>query len=332
MLNYQKNKKENIMKKNVLKSFVLASVILASCASAPKGIKKNNEEKITEQIEKAVGIAKADSEETVFIKSLENVSFKLLSAPKFTTVGLAFKTAYSVSVSEKDGKTLAGFPVTVSFPAEKSDGKIIFATKNLTTDENGVCTFLPEKPAFACNAKIAFYPTPAFDSEAVLDAAKSKDVEADFKVRSDISQKGAVLFVWEFNERNRPTRNSYDVLSKLKGYGIWNVGNAPVNEPSDIGKSLQTLYRENYEIIEDSYGYLICGTIKFLKPVEPLEGGNGYSCTLVADISAINMKNGKVIYHQTDEQYSEVASWNNVYETCKGKLADKITEGLIYGL
>ena len=316
--------------KRIIINFALLPLVFAACTSVPafKQAEDENDSK--------PGVNESKVEENSldkeFIKSLENINLKISSSPKQTVNGSAFNAAFSVTVTDNDGAPVAAFPITITYPSEKVDGKVVFASTNVLTDEKGACTFTAEKTKFACNEKLTFAPAVTSESKEVLDAAAKKAVSADWKVKSDVTKKGAVLFIWEFNEKNRPTRNSYEVLSKLKGYGIWNVGNAPVNEPSDIGKSLQTLYKENYEIIEAQYGYLICGTIKFSQPVTALESGDGYCCTMVADISAVNMKNGNVVYTNKFEQYAEGSNWNNVTQTCKDKLSKTIADSLIFGL
>ena len=326
------------MKVIIKTTLCLLPLIFASCLSA-KAVSADEDGTLSSgQIEKKeilnqTEIGKSKESED-FIKSLENVNLKILSAPKYSSVGGKFTSPFKISVTDSSSLPLASYSITVSYPFQKNDEGILFNKKELVTDENGQCTFEPEASAlsFSCKEEISFYPTPAYDSEAVEAAVKAKAVSSEWKVRSDIIKTGAVLFVWEFNERDRPLRNSYEILSGLKGYGIWNVGNAPVNEPSDISKSLQTLYKENYEIIENQYGYLICGTIKFAKPVEKLESGDGYSCTLKADITAIRMKDGKIVFSRQYEQYAEGSNWNNVTQTAKSKISEKITDSLIYGL
>lgn len=110
------------------------------------------------------------------------------------------------------------------------------------------------------------------------------------------------------------------------------VGNAPVNETTYIGKPLSTLYKENYEIIENSYGYLIVGTIKFTKPVEATEDGDGYLCSLEADIQAVTMENGNTVFTQTFEHDAAGKNWNACVSKCKEELAEQIVDALVYGL
>lgn len=318
------------MKKIINTTLCLLPLFFAACASTP--VNENNQNTEYKNEEASVNSFDENPAEKEFIKSLENVNLKISASPKFTTVGNKFTSAFTLSVTDSAGAPLQSFGVTVSYPSKKENGNIVFEDTLLISDENGKIIFSPEETTFACNEKISFYPTPVSETESVVKAAKEKTVSADWKVRSDIVKKGAVLFIWEFNELNRPSKNFYEVLSKLKAFGVWNVGNAPVNEPSDITKSLTTLYKENYEIIEDSYGYLIAGTIKFSKPVTALEDGKGYCCSMIADISAVDMKTGNLVFKQKFEQYAEGTNWNNVTQTCKSKISEKITESLVFGL
>ena len=86
------------------------------------------------------------------------------------------------------------------------------------------------------------------------------------------------------------------------------VGNAPISDVSYIGKSAEQLYKANYEYIEDSYGYLIYGTIKFEQPVTASD--DGFTCILTAEISAIEMKHGKVVLTHNFSQTGTGANWN----------------------
>lgn len=268
------------------------------------------------------------TEEEIFLDDISNVFVKFTSTTKIGTVNRAFSGNYTVSVTDKNGVPLSDYILNVMYPSSKKDGVVSFTEIEVTTDENGNYTFTPEKPTFGCDSKITIYPTPLNDS--VKDAALAKGASADWKVRSDIINKGAVLFIWDFNEKNRPVNNSYDILSEFRTRGMTMVGNAPINETSYIGKSLNTLYKENYEIIEDSYGYLIVGTIKFTKPVEPCD--DGYLCSLIGEIEAVSMKKGNKVFSSTFTQEATGKNWNACVTKCKEELAEKIVDALVYGL
>ena len=90
------------------------------------------------------------------------------------------------------------------------------------------------------------------------------------------------------------------------------------------------LYKENYEIIEDSYGYLICGTVKFVKPVEPCD--EGYLCSLTSNIEAVDMKNGKKVFSKTFVHEATGKNWNSCVSKCKSELAKMIVDEIFFGM
>jgi len=318
----------------------LSLILFASCASnqVSNSTEKNNESKTTTEKTQSVSHPSTSKVETVvvaeptpeeiFLEDISNVFIKFVETPKITNVNRAFSSPYTVSVTDKNGVPLSDYILNVSYPVSKADGVVSFAEIEVTSDSEGKYSFTPEKPTFGCAEKITIYPTPLNDS--VKEESLKRGATADWKVRSDIISKGAVLFIWDFNEKNRPVNNSYDVLSEFRSRGMTMVGNAPINETSYIGKPLSTLYKENYEIIEDSYGYLIVGTIKFTKPVEPCD--DGYLCSLVAEIDAVSMKNGKKVFTSSFTQEATGKNWNTCVTKCKEQLAEKIVDALVYGL
>lgn len=322
------------MKINLNKVILLStSILLFSCASNSVVDKTNNNIQEILVLEEEIKEPEIPQEVLDFYATLENLNLKVVEAPKYVTVGNTFKTAFKLSVTDNQGNPYSSFPVSVVVPDHKENNNVISIVENLTTDENGTLIYMPPKTTFACNTKISFYPTPVNDDPEVLEKALlTKKVSADYRVRSDLVKKGAVLFVWDFNEKEKAMNNSYELLSEIRSYGITMVGNAPVNESSNIGKPVSTLYKENYEIIEDMYGYLIIGTIKFTKPVEASEDGNGYVCSLIAEITTVNMKNGQEVFSGTYTNETTGTNWNNAVSTCKKQLSAKIAEDLIYGL
>ena len=139
------------------------------------------------------------------------------------------------------------------------------------------------------------------------------------------------MFVWEHNEKGRPTNNSYTMLSELRRNGVALIGNAPVSDTSYIGKPLKELYDANYEVIGGNmYGYLLYGTIKFEVPVTQVE--EGYTCTLVAEIVGIDMKTGEQTLSFTVSNSAIGSNWNYCVSNCKNELTTMIVNKIIYGL
>lgn len=317
--------------KSILILSTLTILTFSSCATTSqteKSLTANPESTSkTREITRSTAEAKTSKEEAQFLSSIENLSIQFTQTPKIANVNRPFSSPYSFEV-KKDGNLLPNFSMTISYPSAKTDGNISFTETVVFTDENGKYTFDAQEPSFAANTKLSVYPTPINNN--VAEKAKAVSASADWKVKADIITKGAVLFIWDYNEKDRPINNSYDVLSEFRSRGMSMVGNAPVNETSYIGKPLATLYKDNYAIIEDSYGYLIVGTIKFIKPVEECEGG--YLCSLIADIKAVNMKNGEEVFASTFTNETVGASWTKCVNPCKEKLAEKIVDALVYGL
>jgi len=320
---------------------IILSTFLISCASTTStnndGKNSVNAPEITSdnsEVENALNSDKANTQKDSvlenFINSLEGLSISFTKSPKATNINKKFNNSFDFSVKDKSGKALSNYPLTISFPSSKENGEIIYSEIDIKTDENGNYSYTADTPSFSANTTLAVYPTPIDYSDKAIDAAVSYRAEADWKVKSDIITKGAVLFIWDFNEKNKPINNSYDILSEFRTRGMTMVGNAPINETSYIGKPLSTLYKENYEIIETTYGYLIVGTVKFAKPVAPVD--DQYSCTLIADIQAVNMKNGKVIYSSSFEHEAKGKNWNACVSKAKEELATTVVDALVYGL
>lgn len=306
-----------------LKLFVLFFVF-TSCESTPVAVV--SEERKTDSEE--IVISEDEIAANNFINSIENITIKITKSPKSVNVKKDFSSPFEIEVTDADGNVKSNFPISLSYPISKENNEFSYEILNVMTDENGKYVFKAPKPTFAANTKITFYPTPVNDF--AIQAAIEKSVTADWKVKSDIISKGAVLFVWDFNEKDRPVNNSYNILSEFKKQQIYLVGNAPVNESTDIGKPIANLYKKNYEIIANSYGYLIVGTIKFTKPVEKCD--DGFLCSLISEIQAVDMITGNVVFSSTFTNESTGANWNACVTTCKDEISAKIVDALIYGL
>lgn len=313
---------------------ILFTTLLVSCASTNSSNSKSKtlapELSAQNKTDSSSELSDEESASEIFIKSLEGLSLSFTKSPKTTSVKKAFSSSFDFIAKDKSGNPLANYPLTISFPSSKENGEIIYSEIDIKTNENGSYSYTADIPSFSANTTLAVYPTPIDNSDEVIDAAVSYRAEADWKVKSDIITKGAVLFIWDFNEKNKPVNNSYDILSEFRTRGMSLVGNAPINETSYIGKPISTLYRENYEIIENAYGYLIVGTVKFSKPVSPVD--DKYSCSLVADIQAVNMKNGQLIFSSIFEHEATGKNWNECVTKAKEELAIMVVDALVYGL
>ena len=335
------------MKKyKIIATLVIASVF-CSCQTSNVSNKQDNLNDISEPV-----IEIKNLKEIEYAESLTSIFIKSISSPKEIIKGRKFKEPFKFSVSkiqniesqtestdENSTPTtetpIANFKVNVKYPSSKDKSELQFSTIELTSDENGIISFNPENTNFTCASSIQVFPAIPQDvnasDEVVINAIQQKKITKDIKIKSDIINKGAVLFVWEYNEKGRPTGNSYNILSELRKRGITLTGNAPVSDVSYIEKPLSELYQANFEIIGSTmYGYLLSGTLKFEQPVTKVE--DGYTCTLVFQLDGIDMKTGDVIFSTTQSHSAQGSNWNNCVSKCKNELTVKIVDELIYGL
>lgn len=319
------------------KSLVLSSLIIASFTSCVSTNVSNNtqvEEEVTEKVvkkePKPIAVKnKANQLETDFIEKLKDIELKVVSSPRQIYKTKEFTSAYVVMAQNQEGP-VQDLKITVSYPISRKDNTIVYDLKEFTTDEKGSISFKPEGVQnFAAQDVVTFYPTPVTNSSTVVQASYDVAVTSPWLVKSDYTWYSGLLYVYDFNENNRPTTNSFYLLQDLRNAGL-NVGNAPLSNTSYFDKPLTDLYNDTKEIVGNSQKFMVYGSLKFQKPVEQTD--SGYSCTLVADISCIEMKTGSVFYKF---QLTETALEKNKYDSvdkCKSRLAEKVANALIYGM
>ena len=218
------------------------------------------------------------------------------------------------------------------YPSKKEGSKVIYDTKIIKTDANGIASFNPGIISFAAKTIITAYPDVTGKLESYYDVLPVPAANADFIVESDVVTKGAIMFVFEFTEGGKPSKNSYEILSALRKKGGSMISNGPISDDTSyITASKQKIYKDNYEYVEDQFGYLIGGTVKFANPVEANEDGT-YTAHLIAEIYGIDMKTGEVIYEETNEYTSTGTNWSKAVESCKEKLTAIVVDSIMYGL
>lgn len=314
-----------IMKKWKLfiSTLLFTGLLLVSCATTSNEAKANNE---------AIEIAEPQpTQEELFLNSLENVTLKFTAVPSKTKKGKAFSSAYEIVVTDKDGSPVPSYEITLVVPSAKEGSNIIFKELNVSTDENGHAEYMPDAPAFAAKTQISAYPAIPEGLAVTARDVKANTVYADFLCESDIVSKGAIMFVFEYNENGKSPKNSYDILSGLRSKGVYQIGNAPISDTDYINASKEKIYKENYAYVGTDFGYLIGGTVKFTNPVEKNDDGT-YTAHMIAELYGIDMKTGNVIYEATNEYTSSGTNWNKAVESCRDKLTAMVVDSIMFGL
>ena len=333
--------------KKTIKYIILTqavSLLIASCATTSTATKAQSQSEVIEISEdeetsserkeekreaKPLSVkTKTNQQETEFIKKLSDIDIKLLSSPKPIFQTQNFKTPYTVLVEDSNGP-VSDFDITVSFPSSKTKDSVIYETVQLKTDSEGKISFKPKTPEFALKDKVTFYPSPVNSTQAMVNASYDLAVTAPYLVKSSNLWYQGILYVYDFNENGKPTSNSTQLLTTLRNSGV-NVGNAPISSTSYYDKTMAQLYKDCFAIVGNSCRFLVAGSIKFAEPVKETE--NGFTCTLNADISCFNMKNGEELCaFQITETVSNLNRYKAISE-CKNLLAEKIAEEIMYGM
>lgn len=319
------------IKKLFILNFVFI-ILLISCAS--NSFKNSKEESVSENLVQEVIIEKTPEE--ILKENLEGISVEFVSSPAEIKKNGTFSEPYVVIVIDSENNPVTNYSIILEYPSGKNGSELIFSKNILKTDENGTASFLPETTDFATNTIVKALPFPAntpLDEEndnTIYNILLEHSVSAPFLIKSDVASKGAVLFIYEYTENNKPGDNSYQMISQLRKQGVSLVGNAPICEVSMINESKENIYKQNYEYIGSDFGYLIGGTIKFTKYVELV--GDSYETNLVADIYGIRMVDGTVVFEETFNETATGSNWNKSVSECKNKIIEKIVNSLIYGL
>lgn len=333
--------------KKTIKYIILTqavSLLIASCATTSTATKAQSQSEVIEISEdeetsserkeekreaKPLSVkTKTNQQETEFIKKLSDIDIKLISSPKPIFQTQNFKTPYTVLVEDSNGP-VSDFDITVSFPSSKTKDSVIYETVQLKTDSEGKISFKPKTPEFALKDKVTFYPSPVNSTQSMVNASYDLAVTAPYLVKSSNLWYQGILYVYDFNENGKPTSNSTQLLTTLRNSGV-NVGNAPISSTSYYDKPMSQLYKDCFAIVGNSCRFLVAGSIKFAEPVKETE--NGFTCTLNADISCFNMKNGEELCaFQITETVSNLNRYKAISE-CKNLLAEKIAEEIMYGM
>ena len=333
--------------KKTIKYIILTqavSLLIASCATTSTATKAQSQSEVIEISEdeetsserkeekreaKPLSVkTKTNQQETEFIKKLSDIDIKLISSPKPIFQTQNFKTPYTVLVEDSNGP-VSDFDITVSFPSSKTKDSVIYETVQLKTDSEGKISFKPKTPEFALKDKVTFYPSPVNSTQAMVNASYDLAVTAPYLVKSSNLWYQGILYVYDFNENGKPTSNSTQLLTTLRNSGV-NVGNAPISSTSYYDKPMSQLYKDCFAIVVNSCRFLVAGSVKFAEPVKETE--NGFTCTLNADISCFNMKNGEELCaFQITETVSNLNRYKAISE-CKNLLAEKIAEEIMYGM
>ncbi len=323
--------------------FIGASLFaIASCATTKAA---ENTDSTTIDVEEVPAVEKIKKEpkqisvqntsnqkEIAFKELVDSLELEITSRPTKTVYSNKnFDSPYVVTVTGKDGPA-KDLDITVSYPSGRTNDTVTFNNIQLKTDSEGKISFKPEKTGFAVKSEVTFYPTPISSNSSVVQASYNAAVKAPYVVKSSyVTYPYGILYVYDFNEKGRPTTNNFTLLQSLRNAGV-SVGNSPVSDTSYFNKSVAELYTANHNIVGNMYNFLVIGSFKYAEPaVEDAEKATA-TVKLIADLTCVDMKNGNIIYKTSFEESATDKSKWNAEQKCRKLLAEKATDAIIYGM
>jgi hypothetical protein len=312
-----------------------AFLICVSCASAQKA--ETNEKTNTDVSETVPSEPKNEVIKVNRLKLYEDktgdVKISIVSAPKSTVKGKPFAVPFKVKAVHADGTPAAGFEITAYYPGDAANDEITFASALLKTAEDGTASFEPEAPSKSVKSIVRFYP--AFDDadEEVASAQLKAAVTAPWLVKTNLMKSGGSTALVDLSENDKPITNnsvsSSKLLTSLMRDGFTRIGNADFTKQIVSGDK-DAVYKSACSLFGNALSYLIYGTVKFVTPVTQTE--TGWTCTLTADITCLNMKDGCILYHTTRTVTAEDSKQWNVLTKTREALGEELADAVVYGM
>ena len=321
---------------------VAASLLIISCGTtasvAETGADSFSEEVQQETVVEAGNNASSEtvsaSEYDLYKDKVDGLSLKLVSAPKPTSKGRAFPSPFSVKVTKSaDGTPAENIELTVLYPVSKKDDQVQYGETKITSNANGTANFTPPVPKISVNDIVSVFPAGDMSNADIAAAAKLSGVTAAYQVRTNLLQSGGCIALVDFAQNGTPIMNnsvsSSNLLTELMKKGFVRVGNIDFTKEVVSG-SRDKVYASAKPMIGTASAYLIYGTVKYEQVITQIDGG--YTCTLVGDVTCLNMKDGSVLYHTVRTASAFDAKDWNVLPKARSELAKQIADAVYYGL
>ena len=315
------------------------SLLIISCGTTSSVTEANEaaevqQESVTETPEVSSSETVTSSDYDLYKNKIDGLSLKLVSAPKPTTKGRAFPSPFSVKVTKSaDGTPAENVELTVQYPVSKKDEVVQYGEIKITSNANGTANFTPPVPKIAVNDTVMIFPSGDMTNEDIAAAAKLAGVSAAYQVRTNLLQSGGCIALVDFAQNGTPITNnsvsSSNLLTEMMKKGFVRVGNIDFTKEVISGNK-DTVYAAAKPMIGTSSAYLIFGTVKYEQVITQIDGG--YTCTLLADVTCLNMKDGSVLYHTVKTATASDAKDWNVLPKARSELAKQIADAVYYGL
>lgn len=257
---------------------------------------------------------------------LPALSLQAGDTPDQIRVGQQFASGFTALVLDADTQSQAeGILVTVSYPKSRINDDITFATQELTSDAQGLVSFIPPATDFACNSEVTF-------------SVESKDgkmeVSIPYKVRTNRHNKGGAISIVDYTKDGSPVRdNSRSASALLTAFlrnGFSNVGLIDFVDEIHAGNQTK-IYQAAKNMIAGTSNFFVYGTVKYNGEIT--QEGSTYSIPLIGEITCLDVKTGKELYHTVIEVVGTGTSeWAALDNARKEMYGPEAATRIIYGM
>lgn len=257
---------------------------------------------------------------------LSNLSLQAGKTPAAIRVGQNFTTKFTATVTNQETEAAeSGITVTVTYPVSKENATISFATTELTTDDTGTVTFTPPDTSFTCNSTITF---------SVKSRAGTEAVSIPYQVKTDRYNKGGNIAIVDYTITGNPvrdnSRSASALLTALIRNGFSSIGNVDFVNEVHSGDQAK-IYQAAYNLIGNNSNFLIYGTVKYNGEVTQKDGV--FYTPLIGDLTCLEMKTGKELFHTVIEVVGEGSSeWAALQNARMDLFGPQAAEAIIHGM
>ena len=255
-----------------------------------------------------------------------DLSLQAGKTPAAIRVGQNFAMDFTATVINQETESPeSGITVTVTYPAGKDKTEISFATTELTTDDQGQVSFTPPDTSFTCNSEITF---------SVESKDGKKSISIPYQVKTNRHNKGGNIAIVDYGLTGNPirdnSRSASALLTALIRNGFSSIGNVDFVNEVHSGDQAK-IYQAAYNLIGNNSNFLIYGTVKYNGEVTEKDGV--FYTPLIGDITCLEMKTGKELFHTVIEVVGEGSSeWAALQNARMDLFGPQAAEALIHGM
>lgn len=270
------------MLKSIFSLMMIFLLAFIACTSAPVSVPQDQASQSKDGELSFQETQEVDQPEEI----LKEFYLEVGNTPSEIKVGQSFLSNFYVVVKDKETQlAVSGEEVSVTYPAGKKDGVVLYETEIVVSDGDGYVFFVPVKTTFSCNDTVTF-------------EIHSKDgiatAEIPYKVSTNLYNRGGNISIVDYTKNGNPvTSNSQSASALLLSFmrnGFSKIGLMDFVQEIHTDNTAE-IQRQAYNMVGNQSAFIIYGTVKYDGEVTQKDGK--YQVPLVSTLTAMDIKTGK---------------------------------------